>query len=94
MTSAAPQALAVSKHTNPIGPERGGRGREGEGGGGRGREGEGGGGRGREGEGGGGRGREGERRGWNGREGENGRDGDKVREAVGGERGRGKDGGL
>ena len=50
MTSAAPQALAVSRHTNPIGPERGERrrdGREGieERGGMRGREGEGGGGR-------------------------------------------------
>ena len=29
MTSAAPQALAVNRHTNPIGPERGERGREG-----------------------------------------------------------------
>ena len=29
MTSAAPQALAVSRHTNPIGPGRGERGREG-----------------------------------------------------------------
>ena len=78
MTSAAPQALAVSRHTNPIGPERGEREREREGGrggrGGRGREG-------REGEGGEGggrrergeRGNEGERRGgrrWEVKEGE------------------------